>query len=58
MNCLVLGIAAAVAFAGAAAAQSSVERGSYLMNTIMTCVNCHSPKGPPEATAGKDYSGV
>jgi mono/diheme cytochrome c family protein len=27
------------------------------MNTIMTCANCHSPKGPPEATAGKDYSG-
>jgi mono/diheme cytochrome c family protein len=37
--------------------QSSVERGDYLMNTIMTCANCHSPKGPPAATAGKDYSG-
>ena len=23
----------------------------------MTCANCHSPKGPPAAIAGKDYSG-
>jgi mono/diheme cytochrome c family protein len=52
-----LGVVASVVLASGAAAQSSVERGSYLMNTIMTCANCHSPKGPPAATAGKDYSG-
>jgi mono/diheme cytochrome c family protein len=40
-----------------AMAQSAVERGSYLVNTIMTCANCHSPKGPPPAVAGKDFSG-
>src|SRR6185503_13352222 len=54
---LTLGVVAAVTLAGHAAAQSSVERGSYLMNTIMTCGNCHTPKGPPAATAGKDFSG-
>ncbi|MBX9840565.1 MAG: cytochrome c [Xanthobacteraceae bacterium] len=49
---------AAVAAAGPAAAQSAaVVRGDYLANTIMTCANCHSPKGPPAAVAGKDYSG-
>ncbi len=42
---------------GAAAAQASIERGTYLVNTVLTCANCHSPKGPPEATAGKDFSG-
>jgi mono/diheme cytochrome c family protein len=43
---------------GAAQAQSPlVERGSYLVNTIMTCGNCHSPKGRPAATSGKDFSG-
>ena len=42
---------------GVAFAQSPVERGSYLVNTIMTCGNCHSPKGPPEVVAGKDFSG-
>ena len=24
-----------------------VKRGDYLVNTIMTCGNCHTPKGPP-----------
>ncbi|MBV9953833.1 MAG: c-type cytochrome, partial [Pseudolabrys sp.] len=40
-----------------AAAQSPVERGSYLVNTVLTCGNCHTPKGPPDAVAGKDFSG-
>jgi mono/diheme cytochrome c family protein len=53
----ILGFAAAVVVAGQAQAQSAVERGSYLVNTIMTCGNCHSPKGPPAAVAGKDFSG-
>jgi mono/diheme cytochrome c family protein len=26
-------------------AQAPVERGKYLVNTIMTCQNCHTPKG-------------
>src|ERR1041384_3006872 len=32
-------------FAQAQPAQPSVERGKYLVNTIMTCQNCHTPKG-------------
>ena len=51
---LMLGFVAAVIMTSGASAQSAVERGGYLMNTIMTCANCHSPKGPPAATAGKD----
>lgn len=54
---LVLPVISAAAVSSQAAAQSAVERGSYLVNTIMTCANCHSPKGPPAATAGKDFSG-
>src|SRR5882724_11676224 len=53
----ILAFAMAAAASGQATAQSAVERGSYLVNTIMTCANCHSPKGPPAATAGKDFSG-
>lgn len=34
-----------------------VKRGDYLVNGILTCGNCHSPKGPPAAVAGKDFSG-
>lgn len=57
---VISGIAISIATlfaAGAARAQTPVERGSYLVNTIMTCGNCHSPKGPPDAVAGKDFSG-
>jgi mono/diheme cytochrome c family protein len=54
---LMLGCIAAFALASQAHAQGDVKRGDYLMNTIMTCANCHSPKGPPAAVAGKDYSG-
>jgi mono/diheme cytochrome c family protein len=54
---LMLGLVAAAMLTGSAMAQSAVERGGYLVNTIMTCANCHSPKGPPPAVAGKDYSG-
>jgi mono/diheme cytochrome c family protein len=43
---------------GAANAQSDlVQRGDYLVNGIMTCGNCHTPKGPPAAIAGKEFSG-
>jgi mono/diheme cytochrome c family protein len=34
-----------------------VKRGDYLVNGILTCANCHSPKGPPAVVAGKDFSG-
>jgi mono/diheme cytochrome c family protein len=47
----------ALMIAGAAFADTPAERGSYLVNTIMTCGNCHSPKGPPDVVAGKDFSG-
>jgi mono/diheme cytochrome c family protein len=56
--CLAL-VAATIGTARVSAfAQSDlVKRGDYLVNTIMTCANCHSPKGPPAAVAGKDFSG-
>jgi mono/diheme cytochrome c family protein len=53
----VLACIAAVSITGGAVAQTPVERGSYLVNTIMTCGNCHTPKGPPAAVQGKDFSG-
>ena len=49
--------AADIAPARLALADTPLERGSYLVNTIMTCANCHSPKGPPNVVAGKDFSG-
>jgi mono/diheme cytochrome c family protein len=34
-----------------------VKRGSYLVNGILTCGNCHSPKGPAGDIAEKAFSG-
>ncbi|AXK83832.1 phosphomannomutase [Pseudolabrys taiwanensis] len=34
-----------------------VKRGDYLVNTIMTCANCHTPKGPTGDIAEKAFSG-
>jgi mono/diheme cytochrome c family protein len=51
-------LAALAATLGAANAQSDlVKRGGYLVNGLLTCGNCHTPKGPPAAIAGKDFSG-
>jgi len=51
-------LAVAAATMGTANAQSDlVKRGDYLVNGLLTCGNCHSPKGPPAAVAGKDFSG-
>jgi mono/diheme cytochrome c family protein len=38
-------------------AETPAERGSYLVNTVLTCGNCHSPKGPTGDIPGKEFSG-
>jgi mono/diheme cytochrome c family protein len=55
----VAGIAGAMfAFASSARSQTLVERGNYLVNTIMACGNCHTPKGPDGLpVAAKELSG-
>jgi mono/diheme cytochrome c family protein len=54
-------LASMVAFAaisGSAKAQSDlVKRGDYLVNGILTCGNCHSPKGPTGDIMEKAFSG-
>lgn len=38
--------AVALAFAGSAAAETPLERGRYLVESILGCGNCHTPKSP------------
>lgn len=38
--------AMALAFAGSAAAETPLERGRYLVESILGCGNCHTPKSP------------
>jgi mono/diheme cytochrome c family protein len=55
----ILGAAAVlIAFAGPATAQPSLERGSYLVNSIAACGNCHTPQGPEGPMAGMELSGM
>jgi mono/diheme cytochrome c family protein len=39
-----LGCVLLLAASGGASAETAVERGNYLVNTIMACGNCHSPR--------------
>ena len=42
---------------GQAEAQTSVERGKYLVEVIGACGNCHTPKGPNGDIAEKHLAG-
>lgn len=58
MKRLAVGIGFAVVVASAGAqAQTPVERGSYLVNTIGTCQNCHTPAGPGGPVLDRAFSG-
>jgi mono/diheme cytochrome c family protein len=48
---------AALALATSAAAQSSLERGEYLVNAVMACDGCHTPRGPAGFVMEKRFSG-
>lgn len=49
---------AVVSAASAQSAQSElVKRGNYLVNGILTCGNCHTPKGPTGDIVEKAFSG-
>jgi mono/diheme cytochrome c family protein len=50
-----LGLVAAASLP--ASAQSPVERGRYLVETIGACGNCHTPKGPTGDLPGKHLAG-
>jgi hypothetical protein len=55
---IIAGAALAIGASSNARSQTLVERRGYLVNTIMACGNCHTPKGPDGLPiAGKELSG-
>jgi len=46
-----------VTLGGARADTDLVKRGDYLVNGILTCGNCHTPKGPSGDISEKAFSG-
>ena len=60
MKLMVLGLLAAASMslgASGTLAAGSVERGDYLVNTIMGCGNCHTPIGPQGFDTSKALAG-
>jgi hypothetical protein len=55
----ILAMCSAIAFSvGTASAETPLERGSYLVNSIMACGNCHTPKDAVgEPIADKELAG-
>jgi mono/diheme cytochrome c family protein len=49
--------ASVVTFGNARADTDPVKRGDYLVNGILTCGNCHTPKGPADDIGDKAFSG-
>src|SRR5215467_9289835 len=55
---LMIAAAAALAAAvGGAAAETLVERGDYLVNAVMACDGCHTPRTPAGFVMEKRFSG-
>lgn len=56
---IVVGLLALASALGAAQAQSggAIGRGKYLVDTVMTCHNCHTPRGPNGLMMDKALSG-
>ena len=56
LGCLAVLFSVLVACA-TAIEQTSLERGRYLVDTVMTCQNCHTPRGPNGFEFDKALSG-
>jgi mono/diheme cytochrome c family protein len=60
MKLIVRFVASVVVLMGttqALAAETDLERGAYLVNSVAACGNCHSPLGPGGPVAGQELSG-
>ena len=53
-----LGCAIALSLATSASAQDLLARGRYLMNSVVACGNCHTPRGSDgQLVAGRELAG-
>jgi mono/diheme cytochrome c family protein len=46
-----------IVLSSAAGAETPLERGTYLMQSIVACGNCHTPKGPNGEIPGMELAG-
>ena len=57
MRRVLAGAVLAAVLAGSAAAETPLERGKYLMESIVACGNCHTPQGPNGPLLDRALSG-
>jgi mono/diheme cytochrome c family protein len=57
MRSCIIALAAQCAGVAGAAAETLVERGSYLVNAVMACDGCHTPRGPGGFNMERRFSG-
>jgi mono/diheme cytochrome c family protein len=57
LRSLLAAVWAATCFAAPAFAQTPVERGDYLVNAVMGCDGCHTPRGPGGFDMSRRFSG-
>ncbi len=55
--CAILSLAAIALSSGAGRAETLLERGTYLMHSIVACGNCHTPQGPDGPLPGMELAG-
>ena len=53
----VVAFALLAASMGGAVAQTPLERGDYLVNAVLGCDGCHTPRGPAGFVMEKRFSG-
>ncbi|MEH6753644.1 MAG: cytochrome c [Alphaproteobacteria bacterium] len=58
MFLLALVSVACIAIYSAASAETPLERGTYLMESVVACGNCHTPKGPTGDVPGMELAGM
>ncbi len=58
MTVLAMAFATLVTAPGGARAETLLERGAYLMNSVAVCGNCHTPKGPEGDIPGRELAGM
>ena len=54
---LLIGFVAIISMSGAALAETPVERGSYLVNSVGACGNCHTPRQQGVPDLSRRFSG-
>jgi hypothetical protein len=57
LRVVIMSAAALVAAVAGANAETPLERGSYLVNAVMACDGCHTPRTPAGFVMEKRFSG-